>query len=106
MIFLFSCATRQDFFQKVEVGQTKHAIRHVLGKPKKVKNFKKLAGPIFGPEEEFWDKIPDRTSLEALNYQSSAGSLNLYFLDGEDVLSYKAFIQRVLPIRCKLEKLI
>ena len=91
MIFLFSCVTQQDISQKVEIGQTKQAIKNILREPEKVKNFKKLGGPIFGPEEEFWDKIQNGTNLEVWNYQSNEGSLNLYFLDGEDVLSYKAF---------------
>jgi hypothetical protein len=94
IIISFSCATQPNFFEKVKVGQNKQTIKEFFGELVKIKKFPKPVGPIFGPEEEFWDQIQNGAPLEVWNYQSKEGNLNLYFLNGEESLSYKAFAPR------------
>ena len=76
---------------RVEVGQTKEQITQQLGRPYQMEKLKKLSHYIWGPEEEFWDKIPEGMMLEVWRYISPEGRLNLYFMDGSDKLAYKAF---------------
>jgi len=51
---------------------------------------KKQSRPTWGPEEGFWDEIPEGTMLEVWRYISPEGRLNRYFMDGGDKLAYKA----------------
>lgn len=84
-------AEGQDISQVVQVGQTKQQIKKVLGDPYEKNIVKKSGKPIWGPEEEFWGKIPDGTKLEVWRYKNDAGNLNLYFTDDNNHLDYKAF---------------
>lgn len=84
-------AEEADIFSLVEVGLTKDEIIKILNEPYEKNTFIKTNRPIWGPEEEFWDKIPGGTKLEVWKYKSKRGHLNLYFLDNDDRLSYKAF---------------
>lgn len=88
---VMSCSEEQDTFQLVRAGQTKQAIKNILGEPYEIKITKKIAGPIWGPEEEFWDKIPNGSTLEVWRFRSNAGNLNLYFIGNKNHLAYKAF---------------
>lgn len=75
----------------VAVGQTKEEIKQILSDPYEKKAFVKSNRPIWGPEEEFWDKIPEGTHVEVWRYKSEKGHLNLYFLGNDNHLAYKAF---------------
>ena len=75
----------------VSVGQSKNAVRKILGDPQTVETSIKRNEVIWGPEEEFWDDIPEGSELEKWSYEQSAGRLNLYFVDGSDRLGYKVF---------------
>ena len=88
---LLAHAEEQDISQLVRVGQTKEQIKNILGDPYEKKIIKKSREPIWGPEEEFWDKIPDGIKLEVWRYKNDAGNLNLYFTDNNNHLAYKAF---------------
>ena len=84
-------ACKQDTALPVEIGQEKNEIVKVLGEPNEKKNTRKSSEHIWGPEEEFWAEIPMGTKLEVGRYSNSSGWLNLYFVDGSDRLSFKAF---------------
>jgi hypothetical protein len=84
-------AEESNIFQLIEIGQTRDEIKKILNAPDEIKTFVKSGHPIWGPEEEFWDKIPNGAKLEVWRYISEIGHLNLYFLDQDDHLSYKAF---------------
>jgi len=87
-----ACHEKQDNVRAVQVGQTKQEIKKRLGEPYEIKFIKKTAGPIWGPEEEFWDKIPNDTLLEVWSYKSDEGHLNLYYTGtNNNRLDYKAF---------------
>lgn len=91
---LISCTEEHDISQLAQIGQMKQAVRQALGEPYEIKIIKKLAGPMWGPEEDFWDKIPNGTRLEVWRYKSEAGHLNLYFAGDENRVSYRAFAPR------------
>ena len=88
---VISCNEEQDISQLVQIGQTRQEIKKILGDPYEIKIIKKTGGHIWGPEEEFWDKIPNDTKLEVWRYKSDAGNLNLYFTGKNNHLDYKAF---------------
>jgi len=69
----------------------KEDVERVLGKPYEILTITKTKGPIWGPEEEFWDKIPNGTVMELWRYKDATGNLNLYFKAGDNRLDYKAF---------------
>lgn len=92
MLLVFSCSKKQeDLFQSVQTGQTKEEIKKALGEPYEIKTIRKTKGPIWGPEEEFWDKIANDTELEVWRYKNATGNLNLYFKGDKKRLNYKAF---------------
>jgi len=76
---------------KLQKGQTKEAITKLLGEPVRKRITGKNHKYIWGPEEEFWDRIPMGTRLEVWEYEFSDGHLNLYFIDGKNHLDFKAF---------------
>ncbi len=76
---------------QIEKGQSRQAIVKFLGEPVGKKFIVKNQKFIWGPEEEFWDKIPTGTRLEVWRYKFSDGNLNLYFLNEGERLDYKAF---------------
>lgn len=76
---------------KITAGQSKQEIKNLLGEPAEKKIIVKRNKYIWGPEEEFWDKIPMETILEVWGYEFSDGHLNLYFINKGDRLNYKAF---------------
>ena len=80
-----------DISNLVQVGQTKKHIQENLGEPYKIKFIKRHSGPIWGPEEEFWNDIPLGTNLEVWQYKIASGHLNLYFINTSTTLSYIAF---------------
>lgn len=84
-------AEEPDIFQSIKIGQTKEDIKKILNDPYETKTFEKTGKPIWGPEEEFWDKIPNGAKLEVWRYKSENGHLNLYFIDAGDHLTHKAF---------------
>lgn len=91
-LLIISCSEEQvDLFQYVQVGQSKEDITKALGEPYEIKTIIKTKGPIWGPEEEFWDKIPNDTKLVVWRYKNATGNLNLYFEGDENRLDYKAF---------------
>lgn len=73
------------------VGQSKQTIIELIGDPDETKNTRKNEKYIWGPEEEFWDEIPIGSRLEIWGYDFTDGHLNLYFVNGSDSLTYKAF---------------
>ena len=91
-ISIISCNKEQDVSQLVQIGQTRQEIKKILDDPYEVKIIMKSGGHIWGPEEEFWDKIPNGTKLEVRRYRSDTGNLNLYFTgNNNNHLDYKAF---------------
>jgi len=76
---------------KIRKGQSKQTIIELLGKPLEIKIIAKSHKFIWGPEEEFWDKIPIGTRLEVWKYEFSDGHLNLYFINEGDQLDYRVF---------------
>jgi hypothetical protein len=76
---------------KIKKGQSKQTILELLGEPLEKKIMAKSNTFIWGPEEDFWDKIPMGTRLEVWKYKFSDGLFNLYFLNEGDQLDYKAF---------------
>lgn len=94
LILLFAIpagAAERDRSQLVRLGQNKLQITTILGDPDRKETVKKSGRPIWGPEEAFWDTIPDGTQLEVWTYTNEAGQLNLYFMQAHDRLDYKAF---------------
>jgi len=91
LLCALTARAEDDLSHRMRVGQTKQEILAILGLPDHKESFTKSGRPIWGPEEEFWDRIPDGTRLEAWSYQKEPGQLNLYFLNGHDQLDYKAF---------------
>jgi len=77
--------------QSVQVGQTKQEIRTVLGEPQEKNINIRVERSIWGPEEEFWHKIPLNSEFEVWKYRNEEGNLNLYFIDDDDKLDYKGF---------------
>lgn len=90
-LILTGCGESSQMARQIEVGYTKFEVTKVLGTPDETSRYQKTEEQIWGPEESFWSDIPMGTRLEVWRYKSDGGSLNLYFLDNESVVSYKAF---------------
>lgn len=78
-------------YNKIEMGESKQKILQSVGNPYKIQNRIKSEKYIWGPEEEFWDKIPIGAQLEIWKYNFPEGHLNLYFVNGSEELNYQAF---------------
>jgi len=95
---IISCSNQEDISSSmngisniVQLGQTKKQIRKNLGEPYVIKFIKRHYAPIWGPEEEFWHKIPLGSNLEVWRYKMPSGHLSLYFINTDNTLSYIAF---------------
>ena len=80
-----------DVKEKIKKGLSKQTILELLGKPLEIKIIVKSNKFIWGPEENFWDRIPMGIRLEVWKYVFADGRLNLYFLNETDQLEYIAF---------------
>ena len=93
LINLFaSCSQKKDISTLIKRGQTREQIKKILGEPEEIKSFKKASDIIWGPEEAFWNEIPSGAVHEVWRYKDSGGRLNLYFIDGNDSLSFQAYV--------------
>ena len=81
----------EDFKSRIRSGQSKQALLNLLGDPQEKKMTIKSQKFIWGPEEDFWDKIPMAARLESWSYNFSDGRLNLYFVEQSNTLDYLAF---------------
>lgn len=81
-------------FELIAVGAKKEQVNVILDDPDEVRQFIKEDSHIWGPEEAFWYDIKAGTELEMWRYNNAYGSLALYFVNGESVVSYKAFAPR------------
>lgn len=88
---LAGCSESSQMSRQVEVGYTKFEVTKILGTPDESSRFQKTQEHVWGPEESFWYDIPMGTRLEVWRYKSEGGLLNLYFLNNDSVVSYKAF---------------
>ena len=91
LIMLSAFVFAQDIVQMVNTGQEKDEITKNLGTPTEIKQTEKASEHIWGPEEEFWSEIPVGAKLEVWRYKTENGQLNLYFINGSEALSFKAF---------------
>jgi hypothetical protein len=80
-----------DVKGKIKKGQSRQTIIELLGKPLEKRIITKRNKFIWGPEEDFWDKIPMGSRLEVWKYVFSDGRLNLYFINDGKQLEYMAF---------------
>ena len=83
--------TYEQIKTKIKAGQSKQTVREKLGPPDMIISSVKSNKYIWGPEEEFWDKIPMGAKMEVWRYTFSDGGLNLYFIDGSEKLDHIAF---------------
>lgn len=88
---LITPSAAADIHGMVQAGQTKEEIGKLLGEPYETRVSVKSSRPIWGPEEEFWDRIPEGTRLEVWRYRSEQGHLNLCFPADSDRLGYTAW---------------
>jgi hypothetical protein len=91
MLLLLACSNHTGTTHSIDKGSSKTEIIQKLGEPKGVKHQVKTEEEIWGDEERFWDEIALGTELEVWRYEMENGYLNLYFLGGEDTLSYQGF---------------
>lgn len=90
LLFLFCCCEeKDDFINKIKIGQTKDEAHKILGEPGEIQQIEKTTEFIWGPEESFWHEIPTGTRLEVWIYQFEDSLLRLYFLRDEGHISYK-----------------
>lgn len=90
-IITVGCNESSQMARQVEIGYTKLEVTKILGTPDESSRFQKTEEHVWGPEESFWYDIPMGTRIEVWRYKSEGGLLNLYFLDNDAVVSYKAF---------------
>ncbi|OGW31257.1 MAG: hypothetical protein A2X59_08585 [Nitrospirae bacterium GWC2_42_7] len=91
LCFADDSKTYEQIRTKIKIGQSKQTVREMLGPPDKIIDSGKSNKYIWGPEEEFWDKIPMGAKMEVWRYAFSDGGLNLYFIDGSEKLDHIAF---------------
>ena len=94
LFVLFStsvCSQENGIFNLIQIGQTKEEIENILGQPNETNINTKIEENIWGPEEEFWHKIPLNSEFEVWSYKNKKGDLRLYFIGNRKRLDYKAF---------------
>lgn len=75
---------------QITVGQTMTDIISQHGQPKSIQHQVKQGGAIWGPEEEFWHKIPNGSQMEVWRYEKERAAMSLYFVDGNKSVDYIA----------------
>ncbi len=91
-LLISSCTRRYaDFRGGLKEGQTKESILQLLGDTSGRGTLVKHDTPMFGPQEAFWDQLPEGTRMEVWTYHFSDGKLYLYFMDGEEKVTFIAF---------------
>jgi len=75
----------------IHKGLARQEIVKILGEPVERGITAKTNRFIWGPEEDFWDRIPMGTSLEVWKFQFADGTLRLYFINSAEALDFTAF---------------
>jgi len=94
VLCLTSCKEREEALAHIETEATKEEILSIVGQPDEQETITKHEEAIWGPEEEFWHKIPLGAKLERWIYATDEGRYSLYFRGNEDWLAYKIFAPR------------
>jgi hypothetical protein len=60
---------------------TRGEVAESFGSPARKQSYLKTEGPMWGPIEDFWAKVPAGSSVEVWAYPAVGGTLELYFVD-------------------------
>jgi len=78
----------QERLPKIQVMDSKIGIREKYGEPQSIENIVKDSEQIFGPEENFWHKIPLGATLEVWGYINGKAAILVYFENGSEFVNY------------------
>jgi hypothetical protein len=84
-------ANYSEFAGRLHPGLARDKVVALLGEPSKKLMTAKTNRFIWGPEENFWDRIAMGTKLEVWRYHFDDGNLSLYFIEGGKKLDFIAF---------------
>ena len=78
---------RADF----QVGMSRQVVQARFGAPEHSQSMIKHAEPIWGPIETFWSTLDSGASVELWSYLVEGGAVELYFVDGDSLVTGMGF---------------
>lgn len=102
-VFTVSCADRTPLQSDFHVGDTRDEITSRFGTPIRIQTFTKQGQAIWGAIEDYWDQVPQGSTVEIWAYRSKinlegvdesyvqTGETELYFVDSSSTVNAIGF---------------
>lgn len=103
IVFIVSCADRTPLHSEFYIGTSRDEITSRFGTPTRIQTFTKQGHAIWGPIEDYWDRVPQGSSVEIWSYRSKlnlegadesyvqTGETELYFVDSSNTVNAIGF---------------
>ena len=89
-----ACQTQDSPFTQITAGDSRERVLALVGAPDETSLLVKQGQSVRGPEEEWWQSIDMGTQLVIWRYEVAGGSYQIYFLRGDDRVSFTAFVDQ------------
>lgn len=77
----------------ISVGMSREAVEHALGEPSETQLLIKRTESIWGPQEDWWNRVAMGDTLRTWSYEiPDEGSFSVYFKGDSDTVSFTAFM--------------
>ncbi len=103
IVFIASCTDTTPLHSEFHIGTSREDIISRYGVPTRIQTFTKQGQAIWGPIEDYWDKVPQGSTVEIWAYRSKinlegtdesyaeTGETELYFVDSSNTVNAIGF---------------
>jgi len=103
IVFTASCADTTPLHTDFHIGTSREEITSRYGAPTRIQTFTKQGQAIWGPIEDYWNQVPQGSSVEVWAYRSKinlegadesyvqTGETELYFVDSSSTINAVGF---------------
>lgn len=103
IVFIASCADTTPLHSEFHIGISREEITSRYGVPTRIQTFTKQGQAIWGPIEDYWDQVPQGSTIEIWAYRSKinlegadesyaeTGETELYFVNSSNTVNAIGF---------------
>ncbi len=103
IVFIASCADTTPLHSEFDIGASREEITSRYGVPTRIQTFTKQGQAIWGPIEDYWDQVPQGSTVEIWAYRSKinlegadesyaeTGETELYFVNSSNTVNAIGF---------------
>ena len=103
IVFIASCTDTTPLHSEFDIGASREEITSRYGVPTRIQTFTKQGQAIWGPIEDYWDQVPQGSTVEIWAYRSrinlegadesyaETGETELYFVNSSNTVNAIGF---------------